>query len=787
MLIDAKPVASTLPRFSKARQRKAAIAGTPAVSESLLRVRSKLAACISEKGGPEDWSELRSSLREASRVCAELPLGQAKSPLVAEARSLVRALAAAGATEVGLSAQDLAEVRVVVTQDWPGLLAAMLLVPAWELPVVPRLATVPDWLWGEFVAWLFAAPRSFTSPDLTARIAAQRLPHLEDLNDWAGRNVGSATVRAALESYVGALAAVTRSDEGGRRAAELRGQILTRFLTRRDERDFNPVILPRDGRLLRVGFVSRDFGSGPDTFAALASFESLDPAGFEVFLFPLRDSATLEAGYCERRAKAKFVLPSDLADQVKQLRMAQLDVLVFCGDVGAGFDDVTRLALRRLAPLQVVNHRNGLTSGLPEIDLYVSGAQPATPEAASAFSERLGLLRGPAHSFAFPRNLGTDHPACPREALGLPASAIVFAAVITPTGIGFETCRAWAAMLAQTPGSRLAVVLLHPNEQHGYSAARFCLSLSQVFMAAGVDTGRVAVFPATTGDSEQPRNILRVADLFLDSLSGLSPVWVAEALALGLPALVVSQPADADRDAAAHMLYSIALPELIAGSESAYVETGVALALDAARREGLCARLKAALATGPWFFDTLAAGDALGVLLETAYDELAALDRPMFRAGHETLRCFSAENLAEGLDAGFAAQACGDTATAAFEANLALRSDPTNPRARHLRAQVLLVEGKHARAVDYLMAALPHYVGDKEFWFLLAWALQLNRKVPQAIEALESCLRLDGNQVEPLLMMIDLAEGAGASDIAQETLKCLQQIAPHDHRVLAMS
>jgi predicted Zn-dependent protease len=108
-------------------------------------------------------------------------------------------------------------------------------------------------------------------------------------------------------------------------------------------------------------------------------------------------------------------------------------------------------------------------------------------------------------------------------------------------------------------------------------------------------------------------------------------------------------------------------------------------------------------------------------------------------------------------------------------------------RARHLRAQVLLVEGKHARAVDYLMAALPHYVGDKEFWFLLARALQLNRKVPQAIEALESCLRLDGNQVEPLLMMIDLAEGAGASDIAQETLKCLQQIAPHDHRVLAMS
>lgn len=755
--------------------------------EPMQRLRSALTACESQTVVPSVWEELRAALREASRACAKLPLQQVNSPLVSEARFLVRAAAAAGATEVGISEQDLCDARAALARDWPGLLAAMLLAPAWQLPEAPRLASVPDWMWGEYVAWLFTQPRSFTIPDLARRIAVQRLPHLEDLNNWVGRNAGSATVRAAVEAYLDALAVQPGPDAGGRRAAELRGLILKRFLVRNEDRDYNPPISPRAGRLLHVGFIGRDFGSNPDTFAALANFELLDPAGFEVSLFSLRDSDTTEARHCERRVKHLSRLPGDLPGQVRELRAAQLDVVVFCGDVGARFDDITRLALQRVAPLQVVNHRTGQTSGLPEIDLYVSGAQPATPEAAAAFTERLGLLRGPAHSYAFPRNTGTGTPSCTREELGLPVEAMLFAAVVTPAGVGFETCRAWAALLAKTPGSRLAVVLVSPDENPVPSPARFCLSFEAPFVAAGVDTNRIAIFPVPAGSPELTRNLLQVADIFLDALSGSEPVWVAEALALGLPALALSQPLNADRDGAAHLLRSIALTELIAASETAYVETGVALAAAADRRAALRTRLKETLDLGPLFLDTLAAGDALGALLETAYDELAALDRRAFRAGREPLLCFSADNLTAELEAGFAAQAAGDTATAAFEANLALRADPANPRVRHLRAQVLLAEGKPARAVDYLMAALPHYVDDKEFWLLLAQSLRQNNQLPQAIEALDSCLRIDGKQVEPLLMLMELAEGVGAPDIAREALQCLQEIAPEDHRVLAMS
>lgn len=764
-------------------------APSPVQSPSALQqLRLVLAATNSASVSSSDWIALRAALRDASRFTSKLPRSQTKASQVVEVCALVRSAAAAGATEIDFSPADLAEARASLALGWPGLLAATLLVPAWELSEAPRLDAVPDWLWGDYVAWLFAAPRNLTSPGLAVRVAAQQLPHLEDLGVWTGRNLGSAAVRSAVESFLSTISGDNASCAGGRRAAELRGQILTRYFVRREDRGFQAVPLPRDGRQLRVGFVGRDFAGSSAARSALASFEHMDPAGFETFLFSLHGSDQIEAGDSSGLVRTKMVLASDLAGQFAQLRAARLDVLVFCGEVCEHFDDITRLALHRIAPLQVVNHRTGRTSGLPEIDLYVSGAQPATAEAAAAFTERLGLLRGPAHTFAVPAANTADIPVgSARVDLGLPVDGMIFASVVTLGGVTFETCRAWAAILAQAPEARLALAVISPEGAAGSGRARFCRSVEQLFAAGGVATERITIFPAAAGMPEQPRNLLRIADLFLDPLVASDALWVAEALALGLPALVIRQTANADADAAAGLLGSLDLPGLIAADESAYIETGAAMALNVAARRELRTRLKEALEAGPQFLDTLASADAFSALLENAFDELTALGRAAFRAEREPLRCFSADNVAEELEAGFAAQATGDAATVAFESNLALRADPANPRARYLRAHALLAEGKVQRATDYLMAALPHYETDKEFWFLLARALRENGQVAEAIQALESCLRLDGKQVEPLLMVMELAEGIGDTDIAREALQCLQKIAPDDHRVLAMS
>jgi cytochrome c-type biogenesis protein CcmH/NrfG len=71
--------------------------------------------------------------------------------------------------------------------------------------------------------------------------------------------------------------------------------------------------------------------------------------------------------------------------------------------------------------------------------------------------------------------------------------------------------------------------------------------------------------------------------------------------------------------------------------------------------------------------------------------------------------------------------------------------------------------------------------------FTLAQALRADNQAPQAVQTLELCLRLDGKHVEALLMLFELAEQCGGGDPAREVLRCLQQVAPDDPRVLAMS
>jgi predicted O-linked N-acetylglucosamine transferase (SPINDLY family) len=280
--------------------------------------------------------------------------------------------------------------------------------------------------------------------------------------------------------------------------------------------------------------------------------------------------------------------------------------------------------------------------------------------------------------------------------------------------------------------------------------------------------------------------LLGIADLYLNPLTSFEPVWLAQALTLGLPVLALGQPAGADLDAV-RLLRSMELPELIARDSSDYVNRAGELAVNAASRTALVTRIKTALEMGPEFLDTLAAGDAFGALLETAFDDMVALGRKKFRTKREPLSHGLGGNFAEHLELGFAAQTRSDLDSAAVEARLALLTEPTHPRARLLAGQVALAQGRASRAVEYLMAAVQHADGDAGIWLTLAQALRANSQTPQAIQALETGLQLDRNNVTGLLLMAELARDAGSEEIAAETIQMLQQVAPDDPRVLALN
>jgi cytochrome c-type biogenesis protein CcmH/NrfG len=65
--------------------------------------------------------------------------------------------------------------------------------------------------------------------------------------------------------------------------------------------------------------------------------------------------------------------------------------------------------------------------------------------------------------------------------------------------------------------------------------------------------------------------------------------------------------------------------------------------------------------------------------------------------------------------------------------------------------------------------------------------LRDNHQPAEAIQALETCLRMDSHNVEALFMLLELCEAIGATEMARDILQCLQQMAPTDPRVIAMS
>ncbi|MBI5767159.1 MAG: hypothetical protein HZA93_05140 [Verrucomicrobia bacterium] len=758
--------------------------------EPLDALEASLAEVTGSPITPESLARHVRFRRAAAKFVAGLSKRDARGPAVARVTDLAKRLLAAPAIyDRAIDTEDAHWLETASDGKWPALLGAMLLAPAWQWPKAPLFGAVPDWLWADYAAWIFTPPRQCHQTGDADRYAAHVARHLDELNRWLKRNPGSPVVRAAAGAYVRVSSVIPmRCAEGDRRRAQaLRGEFLARFHAGGLAA---PVIAPtpRIGRRLRVGFVDTRFGPGADLRAVRPAFAQLDPRSFETLAFSLAQDEDEFARRSERSVPTVEVLPPGLTEQVAELRSRLLDVVVYGGDVASRLGDITRLASQRVAPLQVVNDRSGLTSGLPEIELYVMGDRPDAAEVSAEFTERLGLLRGPAHSFVLPAAGEPAGGENPRVALGLPAGVTLFSAVVTATGVPVETLEKWARVLARCPESRLLIARiadeLEPDAAAG--VASFCAAMDGQLATHGVDAERVSVFPVPTGAIDEVRTLLRIADIYLDSSDGSETTWLAEALVQGRPAVVTGSGRQARRAATAGMAAALDLSGLIAPDAESFVLLAAKLAADAPARQNAVTAIKAAVGAGPGFLDELAASDAFGALLETAFDELAALGLAAFRTQREPLRCFAPEEVAGSVAAGEAALAAGDHESASTEAALALRADPLNSAARILRGRALLAEGEAARAVTYLLAAVERRHDDAELWFTLATALRQNQQAAAAIQALEASLRLDRTRVDAWLLLLDMAGSANAADLVRDAREALQQIAPDDPRVLAL-
>jgi protein O-GlcNAc transferase len=710
-------------------------------------------------------SDLR---RAVADQVAKLNKREPQVAAVAAAMDVIVRASRTGALDLPLSDEDRERLAKWENVGWPGSLAAMLLTASWRWSGAKVLGQVPEWLWASYTEWLFAAPNPLVTTEDCAIYAAHVGRHAEELARWAERNIGSAAVKSAIEVFArcAPLQPLRYAGVNARVAAESCSRILARVHVRATD-PFEPLMLPRLGRSLRVGFLARNWESEVDTCAALARFEQIAPDRAERILFSLAEPMSAFGWHCRDKSQEFHVLPADLAERIRFVRDTNLDALVYVGDTISG-DDFSQLALCRLAPVQIVLSESALTSGHAEVDGRVGNAAlRGTDE--KLFTERLAVLPEGASTYALRRG-GDAELAYAREDLGFATDAVVLIAVLSSTHACAESLGTMARILAAAPATRLVLHVLPDAKLSAVGLERFCSVVETVMAQSGVASDRRSIIAPEQATHDESRAIVRLADLFLATPG--SSLWAAEALSVGVPVL-------ATNGVEAEWLRSEGLAGLATTDSDTLVATAAALASDGARRAAIKEQLDATTSSGLACADALAASDGFVGVVETIFDRIEAAGQAKFRRDRTPLLTGCESEATPAIDQANAAKEAGDPMAAMDSAQRALGIRPRDAKIRALYGRALLAEGRADRASVYLLAAVQGLNEDADLWFDLATSFRAEAKNSEATQALESALRLNPKRADGWLMLIELAESAGAFDIAQEAYVALKEAAPH--------
>ena len=236
------------------------------------------------------------------------------------------------------------------------------------------------------------------------------------------------------------------------------------------------------------------------------------------------------------------------------------------------------MAFSRLAPVQVVSWGHPDTTGIPNIDYFLSPRDLETPEADDHYTEKLIRLE---HLPVFSYPASAPKPPPGRAHFGLPEEARLY--VIAQTLFKFhpDFDPVLGALLRADPDGRL--VLISGNNTHwdGLLRRRFKASFPK-------QADRVIFVPRMDGDDFM--GLLGVADALLDTPHFGGGNTSFEAFSAGIP--IVSWPTALMRGRVTFAQNrAMGIKELIAENAETYIDLALRLAGDLPFREEMKKRI----------------------------------------------------------------------------------------------------------------------------------------------------------------------------------------------------
>ncbi|MEG4917854.1 O-linked N-acetylglucosamine transferase family protein [Microcoleus sp. B7-D4] len=498
------------------------------------------------------------------------------------------------------------------------LLAAMLYRRADQLPLQYGRTAVPQWFFNDLLEFMLYFPSYFKEVGEVENYCS----YMQQLVDLVHSRVFSnpdseiwqnvALIFADTVNFV----PLYFSTKNLKNVYTKRSDILEFILKARGHQiDFSFDKRPANRGKIRLGILKANFAPISETFTTIPAFDHLDREKFEIILYVLNASDRPLDIYCQSRADKLVKLPQELRSQVEMIRADDLDILFVGSIVTNAVQNIILLALHRLARLQTTYFASPVTTGIRNIDYYISGTlTEPLQEAQAQYRERLVMLDGTGFCFNYSIQKAEASIEFERKSLRISETAVVFISGANTFKIIPELRETWAKIIAAVPNS---VLVLYPfgNTWSGdYVKQPFINKMSAIFDKYSIDRTRLILLN-TLANREDVKAVLQLADVYLDSYPYAGANSTVDPLEVGLPTVVRDGNNLRSRQGAA-ILRDIQLFDLIADSEESYINLSVALGINAQLRKQKRDEIQYKMQQQPSFLDSRAYSAALGSVFE---------------------------------------------------------------------------------------------------------------------------------------------------------------------------
>ena len=337
---------------------------------------------------------------------------------------------------------------------------------------------------------------------------------------------------------------------------------------------------PVAGRRIRVGYLCHYFHFHTVSYYFGDWIRQADRDRFEVCVYhldPVRDEVSKGI-----RAAADLYRPlgGELSAIAQQLRDDALDILVY-PEIGM-YPRHMWLATLRLAPVQCAAWGHPVTTGLPNIDFFLSAEATEPPGAEAHYTEQLVRLAGLGVSCAPMSPPGT----ATRADFGLPRDRRLYLCSQSLFKIHVDMDELFTGIAERDPH---ALMLFFEDGKPEVDRA-FRGRIERVFREAGLDPGRHVRFLERLGHQDYLK-LSTLVDVMLDTPHFSGGRTSLDAIACGVPLMTLEGAFSRGRQTAG-MLRILGLEEWVARTPEDYVAKALALAGDPERRREVSEQMR---------------------------------------------------------------------------------------------------------------------------------------------------------------------------------------------------